>query len=90
MSAHTKPVTGVSFSADGRLLASKSADGTVRLWRRDTWQCVTVLEERHSTFAFSGLAFHPQLPVLATLGDKDKIIRIWDIQPAKLQRSGIH
>jgi WD40 repeat protein len=83
LTAHTGPVTGVSFAADGRLLASKSADDSVRLWRCDTWETVAILAEPHSSFAFSSLAFHPQCPVLATLDDKDRVIRIWDLDLSK-------
>ena len=83
LTAHKKPVTAVSFSADGQLLATKSADSTVRLWRTDNWETIAILEEPHSKFAFAGLAFHPTQPTLATLGEKDKIIRIWELDLAQ-------
>ncbi|HEY9648048.1 MAG TPA: TIR domain-containing protein [Chroococcidiopsis sp.] len=35
LDGHQGRVTGVSFSADGQLIASASADGTVKLWRPD-------------------------------------------------------
>ncbi len=76
---HKQLVTAVSFAANGRFLASKSADNTVRLWRVDGWETAVILAEDHSTYAFSGLAFHPNQPILATLGDKDRLIRIWDL-----------
>ena len=79
LTEHSKQVTAVSFSHDGRLLASKSADNSVRLWRSDDQTLLACLSETHSAFAFAGLAFNPQAPVLATLGDKDKVIRIWDL-----------
>jgi small GTP-binding protein len=61
------------------LLASKAADG-IRLWRCDVWEMVSALSEPQTEqFSFSGLAFHPTEPVLATLGDDNRAIRIWDL-----------
>ena len=64
----------------------KSADSTVRLWRCADWQTVAILEETHSSFAFAGLAFQPNGNLLASLGDKDTIIRIWALDFAVWQK----
>src|SRR6185295_2499382 len=53
-------------------------------WRCDTWACVAVLEEPGSRMWPPGLAFHPHLPMLATLGEGDTIIRIWELDEAIL------
>src|SRR6266487_2589879 len=77
LEGHTDVIIWVSFSPDGRLLGSKSWDGTVRLWRTDTWESVSTLYEYCQRLA--DLSFHPTLPVLATLGEKETVIRIWDL-----------
>jgi WD40 repeat protein len=79
LEGHVDTVRCVSFSCDAHLLASKSWDGTVRLWRCDTWEMVAVFAENPSPNWAAGLAFHPVAPVLATLGEDDSVIRIWDL-----------
>jgi glutamine amidotransferase-like uncharacterized protein len=42
---HSDRVYGLGFSSDGRLLASGSWDGTIRLWDVDTWQAVRTFDQ---------------------------------------------
>lgn len=77
LEGHTGIVNSLSFSFDGKFLASKSMDGSVRLWRCDRWETVEILEEPASPYWTAGLAFHPNRPVLATLGDTDTAVRVW-------------
>lgn len=79
LEGHTNAVTSVSFSFDNSLLASKSRDNTVRLWRTDNWQNIATLHEIASNGMFAGLAFHPHEPVLATVGDQDKVVHLWHL-----------
>ena len=80
LEGHTASITAISFSSDNRLLASKSEDGTVRLWRCDSWEPVAILDEPTGPDSgASGLAFHPQRSALASLGNDDTAIRIWDL-----------
>jgi small GTP-binding protein len=81
---HTERVTCTSFSFDGRLLASSSDDGTISIWRSDTWERVAILEEQISNVVDGYLTFHPKSPVLATLGNTDKVICLWDLDFASI------
>ncbi len=84
---HSSAIKSISVSAGKRLLASKSWDHTVRLWRIDPWAELTVLTENADESSnWPGVAFHPHLPILATLGEKDTIIRIWELDEAVLLR----
>ncbi len=88
LEAHTKSVNAVAFSLDGRLLASKSNDETLFLWSCETWETVAVISEpSHPTWWVPGLAFHPTLPLLATVGSKpnatenelSRLIHLWEL-----------
>jgi WD40 repeat protein len=60
-------VMDVSFSRDGRLLASGGHDGTVRLWRVADGQCVWVGEHWAGLAAYS-VSFSPDGCFLASGG----------------------
>ncbi len=84
LSGHLGFITCISFSADDKYLASKSADGTVMLWRTKDWKIVSIMEETANSFEFAGLAFNPHYPILATQGDNNTSIRIWDLNYSDL------
>jgi small GTP-binding protein len=77
---HLTSIRCVAFSHDGSLLASKSLDRSVRIWGTSDWQLKASLVETNPLMNWhAGLSFHPHLSILATLGEKDTAIRIWDI-----------
>jgi small GTP-binding protein len=77
---HLESIRSLSFSHDGFLLASKSLDNTIRMWATSDWQVKTSFAETNLVMNWhASLSFHPHLPILATLGENDTVIRIWDI-----------
>lgn len=85
LETHTQSVKCLSISCDGNILASRSADNTVRLWRTDNWNTIGLLESTKEVISnWSSIAFHPNLLILATLGENDRIIRIWELDEAVL------
>ena len=97
LEGHTNRVEAVAFSTDGVLLASKCNDGTVRLWSCETWETVAVISEpAHPTWWIPGLAFHPTLPLLATVGSREipeheaaELIRFWELDLDVLLRVAV-
>jgi small GTP-binding protein len=80
LEGHTSGINFLSFSYDGDLLASKSKDNSIRIWRSDTWETIAIIPENSGYYwACGGIEFHPRLPRLATFGESNTIIRIWDI-----------
>lgn len=81
LEGHADRINHVSISFDGKIMASKSGgkDNTVRLWSCSDWQEITSFKELGVNQVFPGISFHPYLHRLATLGENDRVIRIWDI-----------
>ncbi len=80
LKGHTDSVLCVACSPHGRLLASGSRDGTIRLWNLASQREVRQLQG-HTGYILS-LAFSPDGCVLAS-GSVDKTIRLWDIANGK-------
>jgi WD40 repeat protein len=72
---HEGAVTAVAFSPDDRLLASGSADKTVKLWDVASGKEVRTLEGH--TARVTAVAFSPDGKRLAS-ASADKTVRLWD------------
>jgi len=80
--SHTDGVTGVSFSPDGKLLASSSADDTIILWDVVAHQRLDPPLAGHTDGVWS-IAFSPDGKTLAS-GSADDTIILWDVAARKL------
>ena len=78
---HTARITSVAWSPDGQLIASGSADATVRVWTKDLSPVGTL----DSGSLVTQVAFSPDGKYLAAGTDTDNAIRVWktdDWEPA--------
>jgi len=74
LKGHTKGVSQVRFSPDGKWIASCSADGTIKIWDAVTGQHKRTLEGHLA--GISTIAWSPDSNTLAS-GSDDKAIRLW-------------
>jgi WD40 repeat protein len=75
---HTGVASCLSFSPDGKTLASQGADWTIRLWEIDTGKEL----RRISGFQFTSVTFAPDGQALAT-GSFNKVVCLWEAATGK-------
>jgi len=79
LEGHTDKIDSTVVSHDGKLIASKSADGAIRLWNLTSLETIKTFTILGPTGWGTNIAFNPQLPVLATAGEHDAKIKIWKL-----------
>lgn len=75
-SAHREEITSIAFNGDGTLLATSSADDTVKVWDLETGVELNGLVGH--TGDVNGVSFHPSGMYVATASN-DQTAKIWDL-----------
>jgi WD40 repeat protein len=83
LSGHTDRVMGVSFSPDGKILATGGYDASIRLWDVAAGTVKKILSGHDA--GVMGVAFGPNGRVLASAG-RDRTVRLWDMRSGRLRK----
>src|SRR5271154_2410288 len=78
---HTGRIGRIAWSPDGGMLASPSADKTIRLWDAGAGECLRMIEGSGSDVY--AVAFDPAGRVLAS-GSRDGAIKLWESSSGRL------
>jgi WD40 repeat protein/uncharacterized caspase-like protein len=73
---HSESVTAVAYSPNGQMLASASADRTVKLW--DATSSLELRTLRNHQATVTAVAFSSDCRWLAS-GSEDRTVRLWDV-----------
>jgi WD40 repeat protein len=84
LTGHTSSVTAVAISADGKLLATGSADGLVRVWDAETFRPLS--EPRGHLAPITHAELSPDGQRLVTWA-RDESVRVWDMTTGKELRA---
>lgn len=71
----------VSISPDGKILASGSADQTIRVWDVKTWQQRYILTEHLGAVNTVAISLNSQILIS---GSTDSTIKLWNLQTGEL------
>eukprot|EP01112_Ceratiomyxa_fruticulosa_P011665 TRINITY_DN3187_c0_g1_i1.p1 TRINITY_DN3187_c0_g1~~TRINITY_DN3187_c0_g1_i1.p1 ORF type:complete len:479 (+),score=89.51 TRINITY_DN3187_c0_g1_i1:121-1557(+) len=81
LTGHQQPINLLSFSPDGRLLASASFDKSLRLWDGTTGKFIATL--RGHVGAVYQVCWSSDSRLLVS-GSKDSTLKLWDVRTKKL------
>jgi WD40 repeat protein len=87
LKGHKDRVDHLTFSPDGKRLATASYDGTVKIWDVTTGKLLVTLEGHEGQV--NQVAFAPDGKTVATAGE-DKTVRIWDVAKGTELQKMVH
>ncbi len=79
-------INSVAYSPDGRMLATGATDGVLHLWEPVTWQSLDTVPAHQGPVA--SVVFCPRRALLATAGEEDGRVRLWDVGSRRLAAAG--
>jgi WD40 repeat protein len=77
MEEHQDEVLSIAFSQDGNMLASTSADRSIKLWEANTGKCTKTIYG-HKGWVWSAVFTLDHKTLVSCSGDET--VKLWDVQ----------
>ncbi|KAK4071255.1 uncharacterized protein Triagg1_6286 [Trichoderma aggressivum f. europaeum] len=84
LKGHSDDVVSIAFSHDAALIASISRDGSARLWRTDTGDCVQKLQRLDESWGSFGLIAFSHDSAIIAAGLDNNSIQLWSVVDGNL------
>jgi hypothetical protein len=78
---HANKIKSVSYSSDGKVIASACKAGVIRLWRTSDFKPLITMKDH--TEPINCIAFSPDGSLLAS-GSNDHTVKLWEVTEGKL------
>jgi WD40 repeat protein len=76
LKGHTRSITSIAISSDGRRLLSTSTDSTIKLWDLTELKCIASLEGNQDEIIAARFSFDENIAISIS---KENAIKLWDI-----------
>jgi WD40 repeat protein len=84
---HDDSIRAVTFSPDGKTIATGSVDKTIKLWQVETGDLIkTLSDSSNSSEYINSVAFNSDGKILVS-ADEDKTIKLWNVNQGKVIRT---
>jgi cleavage stimulation factor subunit 1 len=79
---HKLPVTSVEWAPSGRIFATGSKDGSIKIWDGISNRCINTFLDAHTQQEVTSVTFSRNSKYLLSSG-KDSVVRLWELSAAR-------
>ncbi|OXA52098.1 cleavage stimulation factor subunit 1 [Folsomia candida] len=75
---HTREITSLAWSSDGKMYVTASTDGSIKLWDGVSSRCVYTMEMAHDGMEVGSVTFSRNNKYILSSG-KDSLVKLWEL-----------
>lgn len=79
---HNKPINCVKYAINGKLYATGSVDGTIKIWDGISGRCINTFTDAHNGQEICSVTFTKNGKYLLSSG-KDSLVKLWELSTSR-------